>query len=128
MSPGDTVAVFVAAINHRGIDEMIAMMTPDHLFVDSMGREILGRLAMRDAWLEYFRLVDGYRIDVVEVFEQGTRVVVIGRASGTCWSDDGEARWAIPAAWLAVTERDRIREWRVFADSHPLYELVGNGQ
>lgn len=124
MSSAETVALFVSAINRRSIDDMIAMMTPDHLFVDSMGREILGRLAMREAWLEYFRLIDGYRIEVEEVFEKGTRVVVIGRAHGICWTEDGDARWSVPAAWQAITERDRIREWRVFADSHPLYELM----
>ena len=48
---------FVERINAGDIDGIVALMVPDHRFVDSLGREILGREDMKSAWVEYYRVV-----------------------------------------------------------------------
>ena len=127
MKPAETVLEFVDAVNRQHIDKMIGMMTPDHLFTDSLGKEIPDRRSMRDAWLCYFRMVPDYAIEVREVYTSKKSVVAVGTATGT-YSKDGkslpENRFTIRAAWRAVVERDRICEGQVLADNLPRRDLM----
>jgi len=127
MQPAETVLEFVDAVNHQHIDKMIGMMTPDHLFTDSLGNQIPGRRAMRDAWLAYFGMVPNYKITIEETFINGRIVLGVGSARGNCAFSDHiseENAFVISGAWRAVVERDRIREWQVFADNKPLRDLI----
>jgi hypothetical protein len=49
-------------------------------------------------------------------------------AQGT-YSPDGqlreENRWETPAAFRALTEEDKVMEWRVYADNEPIRRLIG---
>lgn len=127
MSPTEVVLAFIDAINSQSIDRIVGLMTPDHLFTDSLGKEIPGRRYMRDAWLGYFKLVPDYRITVAETFAEGDRVVVVGRAGGT-FSPDGqlrpENRWQLPAAWRGRVDGHRVAEWNAFVDHEPLREAM----
>ncbi len=127
MRPTETVREFVDAINHQHIDKMMGMMTPDHLFTDSLGNEIPGRRAMRDAWLGYFTMVPDYSITIQETLSDDRTVLVVGSARGK-YKLHGQARdentFTINAVWRAVIERDRICEWQVFADNKPLRDLM----
>ncbi len=127
MLPTETVLEFVDAVNHQHIDKMIGMMTPDHLFTDSLGNQIPGRRAMRDAWLAYFNMVSDYKILIKETFVKDRVVLAVGSAQGEystpCHGSD-ETNFEISGVWRAVVERDRIREWRVFADNKPLRDLI----
>lgn len=129
MQPTETVLEFVDAVNHQHIDKIIGMMTPDHLFTDSLGNQIPGRRAMRDAWLGYFKMIPNYEITIDETFVDGRVVLAVGSARGDYAGplDIGEDNtFAICGVWRAIVERDRIREWRVFADNKPLRDLIGN--
>ena len=131
MKPTETALEFVDAVNHQHIDKMVGMMTPDHLFTDSLGNSIPGRRAMRDAWLGYFRMVPDYQIEVRETFVKGRVVLAVGTAGGTFvpeGSTSGEERFNIQAVWRAVVERDRISAWQVFADNEPLRALIQASQ
>jgi ketosteroid isomerase-like protein len=128
MKPSEIVLEFVAAVNDQHIDKMVGLMTPDHTFVDSLGKVIPGRRAMRDAWLGFFDIVPDYSITVDETLEKELVVVLMGTASGT-YSRDGDISphncWEVPAAWKAVIEGARIAEWRAFVDNEPLRRLMG---
>lgn len=54
-------------------------------------------------------------------------VVGVGTAGGTI-SADGQLlarnRWKIPAAWRAVIERGKVKEFRVYADNKPVYDIL----
>jgi ketosteroid isomerase-like protein len=122
-----TVRSFVRCINHGDIGGLRNLMTDDHLFVDGLGTRTRGRNRMSHAWLQYFRMVPGYRIQVDAVVERGTTVVVLGTAEGGYIPAGQTAvarRWKVPAAWRAVVRRGGVAEWQVYADNEPLRQLV----
>lgn len=129
MTPTDVVQRFVDRINAKDLDAMVALMTEDHRFIDSLGAEVVGREKMRQAWEEYFRIVPDYRIDVRETFVDGQLVVLLGVARGTYTRDGilrGEDTWHTPAAWRARISGDHVAEWRVYADNEPLRRRMGD--
>lgn len=125
--PRELAMQFVAAVNQRQLDRMTALMHPEHVFVDTLGARINGRMATRMAWEGFYRKVPDYAIDVSDVFEDGTTAVLIGTAGGT-YSPQGcrvpGNRWSAPAAWKAIVEDGRIRRWQIFADIEPLREKI----
>jgi hypothetical protein len=60
-------------------------------------------------------------------FPNGHLVAVFGAAGGTI-AKNGELppenKWRITAAWLAVVENGLVKEWRVYADNKPVYEIM----
>jgi len=105
MTPIDVVLRFVAAINAKDVERLVAMMTDDHRFVDSLGSEVVGAEKMRQGWQAYFRMVPDYEVEVCETFGQGDVVVLLGTARGTYTSDGilrSENAWNTPGAWRAV--------------------------
>ena len=47
MMPIDTVLAFLGCINERDVDKLAALMTEDHVFVDSLGKAVRTREKMR---------------------------------------------------------------------------------
>ncbi len=127
MKPVETVLRFLDCINARDTNQLAALMTEDHLFVDSLGREVRGREKMRAAWQGYYAFCPDYWVSVEDTFANGNKVAVFGAAGGTIARNGklpSENKWRIPAAWLAVVEDGRVKEWRVYADNKPVYELL----
>ncbi len=120
MQPTDIVCAFVNAINHQNVDEIVGLMTEDHVFTDSMGTAVRGRTRMRAGWAGYFRIVPDYTITVEETFSDGSVVILLGVARGTY----AAGAWSTPAAWRAKVRDDRVAEWRVYADNEPLRRLM----
>ena len=120
MTPGETVVLFVDRINQRDPDKLAELMTEDHVFIDSLGRAVRGREAMRQGWRPYCAMCPDYRIAHEEVVAKGDVVVAFGRAGGSIRED----RWETPAAWRAVVEDGLTKEWRVYADNKPVYDLL----
>jgi len=118
---------FVRAINRQDLDGLVALMTPEHRFVDSLGNRVVGREKMRAGWAGYFKMVPDYSIAVEETFCDGPVVVLLGMAEGT-YSPDGtmkvENRWKTPAVIRAQVEDGLLAEWRVYADNEPLREQM----
>jgi ketosteroid isomerase-like protein len=127
MNPIEVVRSFVDRINARDVDGIVALMSPNHRFIDSDGRIYKGRETMKDAWAGYFRFVPDYRVEVKEFFSEGPVVVLLGEAGGT-YSPDGamhdENKWSTPAAWRAQVGGEAIAEWRLYADQEPIRALV----
>ena len=126
----DKVALgFVEAINSHDVDRIISFMSDDHIFIDAYGnRESKGSL--EEGWKTYFNWFPDYSIEITDVFESGNSVAMFGFASGTYRSkavpdiDNGTNRWRLPAAWKAVIDRERIKEWQVCADSKIPYDIM----
>ncbi|HLW65288.1 MAG TPA: hypothetical protein VKS79_08215, partial [Gemmataceae bacterium] len=68
-----------------------------------------------------------YWVSHEDVFENGNVVAVFGAAGGTI-SVSGtlmaENKWQTPAAWQGVVEKGLIKEWRVYADNKPVYDIM----
>jgi hypothetical protein len=103
------------------------LMGPDHRFVDAGGQAFRGRDAMRDAWIDYYRLFPDYEIEIEEVLSRDDVVALFGLARGT-YALDGELRpdyrWEVPAAWKAVVRAGKVVLWSFFADHEPVHRLM----
>ncbi len=129
MNAEEIVFRFVDAINHADVDHLAALMTENHVFVDSDGSKINGRAAMVDNWSRYFSMMSNYRVNVQETYSSGNIVVLVGTASGTFTSGSqshSESRWAVPAAWRAVVDADRVAVWQVFVNPEPILAAMRN--
>jgi hypothetical protein len=56
---------------------------------------------------------------------------VFGAAGGTIAAGGKlppQNEWRTPAAWLAVVESGLVKEWRVYADNKPVYDIVAKSK
>lgn len=127
MTPTQTVLAFIDRINAHNVEGLCALMSADHRFVDSIGHSFHGREGMQTAWEGYFAWFPDYQITVEDLLEQGELVLVTGRASGT-YAVDGklpdENFWEVPAAWKALVVDGQLTYWQVYADNHPVREIM----
>jgi ketosteroid isomerase-like protein len=83
------VLKFEALINGRNADAIVALMTGDAEFIDSLGNSLRGGENLRSAWAAYFKMVPDYSISHSEIFADGNTVAVFGSAQGT-FTKDGQ--------------------------------------
>ena len=136
--PVKTVEAFVTAINDHDPQAICALMSADHLFVDSGGDRYQGRDKMRAGWRDYLAIFPDYRISVDRITHSGEVVGLFGTASGTYCAADSplkesppgagklpkEDHWAIPAAWMGLVRDGLVAEWRVFCDVQPILSIM----
>jgi uncharacterized protein (TIGR02246 family) len=125
MSPIETVLHFLECINQRDADKLAELMTEDHVFIDSLGQQVRGREKMRAGWRGYYEFCPDYWVSHEEIFQNGNKVAVFGAAGGTIAANGKlENKWRTCAAWLAVVENGLVKEWRVYADNKPVYDIL----
>lgn len=131
MSPVETVLQFMDHINQHNVEKLTAMMTGDHVFIDSLGQAIHGREKMSAGWQGYFDFCPDYWVSHEEIFANGDTVAVFGAAGGTIAANGKltpENKWRTPAAWLAIVEGNSVKEWRVYADNKPVYDILAKAK
>jgi uncharacterized protein (TIGR02246 family) len=132
MNPVETALAFFEAINRHDVDQLAGLMTEDHVFIDSLGKSQRGREAMRAGWKGYFALCPDYQVSHEDIFHSGNAVAVFGSAGGAIQMNKDqvnktippENRWRIPAAWYIVVAGGLIKEFRVYADNKPVYDIL----
>jgi ketosteroid isomerase-like protein len=131
MDPTNTVLHFMERINAHDANALAKCMTEDHVFMDSLGNAVRGRETMRMGWRSYFTLCPDYWVSHDEIFSAGHRVAVFGAAGGTI-AVGGKAsvdnQWRTPGAWLAIVENGLVKEWRVYADNKPVYDILARSK
>ena len=115
---------WVKAINDHDVKALSALMTMDHLFVDSLGNRVSGAKSMEAGWRTYFTMCPDFWIRTDHALAEGETMLIAGEAGGTI---DGHS-WRTPAAWKMVILDRFVAEWRVFADNKPVYEILGRRQ
>ena len=123
----DVAHAFVKAINAGDPDAIAKLLSEDHVFVDSGGRMVRGRDAMREAWVGYLAMVPDYTLRVEQTLSSRSLVVLLGTAEGTISEGkklDPDNHWETPGAWKAVIRRGKVAEWRVYADNTPIREII----
>jgi len=120
MNSAEIFERFAAAINRHDVEALAALMTADHVFVDSMGQQVQGIASMEAGWRGYFAMCPDYWIRTDDVVADDGVVLAAGEAGGAI---DG-IPWQTPAAWKAVVRDGKVVEWRVFADNKPVYEIL----
>ena len=127
MTPIEVVLAFMDRINQRDPDKLSELMTEDHVFVDSLGQTVRGHETMRKGWQDYYVFCPDYWVSHEDIFQNGNIVAVFGMAGGTI-SVNGKLpagnKWQTPAAWRAVVDNGLVKEWRVFADNKPVYDIM----
>jgi ketosteroid isomerase-like protein len=114
---------FIDAINAANMVALAALMSDDHVFIDSQNNRVEGKDAMKDGWEGYFQLFSDYHIEVNEIIADDSNVYAFGYASGT-YLGNSDNFWKIPAAWKAIVEGGKIRQWQVYADNSVVIEIV----
>jgi len=120
MSPTETVLEFLDRINQHDVDKLAELMAEDHTFIDSLGNSTQGREKMRTGWRAYYAMCPDYWVSHEEIFEKGNLVAVFGFAGGAI----SGTKWKTPASWLAIVDKGRIKEWHVYADNKPVYDIL----
>ncbi len=120
MHPEEVFKLFVTAINRHDIRTLIALMAPDHIFIDSLGRRVEGTKSMEAGWRGYFAMCPDYCIRTDNIMTKDDVVLAVGQAAGSI----DNAPWQTPAAWKAVIHEGKVTEWQVFADNKPVYEIL----
>ncbi len=131
MTPVDVVLRFLDAINRHDADQLAALMTADHVFIDSLSHAVRGRDNMRLGWRGYFAFCPDYWVAHDEIFPSGNLVAVFGAAGGTIAADGKlppQNQWRASAAWLAVVDEGLLRQWRVYADNKPVYDILARSK
>jgi ketosteroid isomerase-like protein len=127
VNPIEVVLQFEQRINSRSAEAVCALLTPDTVFIDSLGNKMQGTEKSRAGWEVYFKMVPDYLISHTEIFGQGDTVAIFGMAQGT-YSKDGrilkENFWKTPAAWRAEVKDGKIAVWQVFVDNEPIREVM----
>ena len=127
--PVEIVLSFMDRINAANVEQLCALMTEDHVFVDGLGNRVQGRETMRKGWTVYFHMFPDYRISHTDIFSQGNVVAAFGSAEGTLAVEGKlphENHWRAPAAWRAVVRDGLIAEWQVFADNQQARKIMGS--
>jgi len=128
-SPESVARAFGDAINLHNVDDLAALMTEDHVFIDSLGNRVQGREAMRKGWIGYFGMVPDYMIAIHETYSNDPVVIMVGTAQGTLAVDGHvppENHWQTPAAWRAEIRDGRVASWQVYADNEPIRRLLAH--
>ncbi len=107
----EIVTAFNLCINSQDLRGLAALMSEDHVFIDSGGAVISGKQACLAAWAAFFTAFPDYRNLFETISVKSGHAVVIGR------SECSDARLAAPALWSAKIAGQHIAEWRVFADT-----------
>jgi len=131
MNPIETVLDFLDRINKRDADKLAELMTEDHVFIDSLGNAVRGRENMRAGWRGYYSFCPDYWVSHEEILENRNIVAVFGAAGGTIAANGKlppENKWRTSAAWMAVVQNGLVKEWRVYADNKPAYEIIAKSK
>jgi len=127
MNSVETVLAFLDAINQHDPDKLGGLMTEEHVFIDALGASVHGRETMRAGWRGYFEMCPDYRVSHEDIFHNGDTVAAFGSAGGTIRANGKmppENKWHIPAAWRVVVRDGLVKEFRVYADNKPVYEIL----
>jgi hypothetical protein len=123
-SSAATVREFIARINAHDPRGIVALCTPDHVFIDSLGARLSGLEHLEQGWIGYFSIFPDYLVEIEALASNETLVLLSGWASAT-HVGSGRA-WRIPGAWRALVSGLLIAEWQVFADNKPVYEILAH--
>ncbi|MDX1417018.1 MAG: nuclear transport factor 2 family protein [Candidatus Promineifilaceae bacterium] len=103
--------LFNECINNRDIDGLAALMTADHVFIDSSDEVQQGKETMIQGWEDFFAQYPDYRNHFSLIKSEGNLVTISGYSTCSFAPLNGSALWS------ARVEGNRVAEWRVCLDT-----------
>jgi ketosteroid isomerase-like protein len=107
----DVAERFNDCINRGDLAALAELMTPDHLFTDTVGATVAGKAACVDAWRGFFQQFPDYRNTFTQVESRGELAVAVGYS--TCALPELQG----PAIWTAAVRDGLVSHWRVYHDT-----------
>jgi ketosteroid isomerase-like protein len=123
----DIAIKFVEAINNHNVDEIVDLMSDDHVFIDAYGDKYTGKKGMKEGWQGYYQLFPDYKVEISDVIAADSLIGLFGYASGTYKNIKDETNsnfWRTPASWKAVVENKKIKHWQVYCDYLKLSKII----
>ena len=118
---------FVKAINDHNVDEILNLMSEDHIFIDAVDNKSVGKKGMKQGWKGYYELFPDYKIEISDITENGFTIGLFGYASATYKNLTNKLNsnsWRIPASWKAIVENNKIKHWQVYCDYSKLLKII----
>jgi len=118
---------FVKAINDHDVNEIVRLMSEDHIFIDGAGNKSVGKKGMQEGWKGYYELFPDYQIEVSDITENESVFGLFGYACGTYKNLVNKLNsnfWRIPASWKAIVENNKIKHWQVYCDYSELLKII----
>lgn len=106
--PVEVVRRFNDRITVADLDGLAALMSDDHVFVDTAGGRTEGKPACVEAWRGFFAAFPGYLNTFETVVADGADVTAVGRSD--C---PGTAELTGPARWTATVAAGLVSRWQV---------------
>ena len=122
---------FVKAINDHDVDEIINLMSEDHIFIDAIDNKSVGKKGMKEGWKGYYELFPDYQIEISDITENISTIGLFGYASATYKNITNKLNsnfWRIPASWKAIVENNKIKHWQVYCDYSGLFKIIENNK
>lgn len=118
----DVVLKFNDYINDHDIDGLEALMSDDHIFIDSVDNSTIGKANCISAWKGFFEHFPDYNNVFNSVLRTDNLVIILGYS--TCSSD---TRLEGPVIWTAKfsSSDKKVMEWRVYDDTEENRRQLG---
>jgi ketosteroid isomerase-like protein len=118
---------FVKAINDHDVNEIVNLMSEDHLFIDGQDNKSIGKKDMREGWERYYELFPDYQIEISDIIESGSSIGLFGYVKATYKNLTNKLNsnlWRTPASWKAIVENNKIKHWQVYCDYSDLFRII----
>lgn len=118
---------FVKAINDHDVNEIINLISDDHIFIDALDNKSVGKKVMKEGWKGYYELFPDYQIEISDITENVSTIGLFGYASATYKNLKNKLNsnfWRIPAAWKAIVENNKVKQWQVYCDYSILFKII----
>jgi ketosteroid isomerase-like protein len=122
-----TVLRFVKAINDHDVNEIVNLMSEDHIFIDGTNHKTVGKKGMKEGWEGYYELFPDYKIEILEVTENESVVGLFGFVNATYKNLTNELNsnfWRITVSWKAIVENNKTKHWQVYCDYSDLFKII----
>ena len=117
--PKLTVLKFNECINNQDPNGLANLMTEEVRLIEGEETTRKGKVAVKNAWIEFFNLCPDYKNHFTRIESKDNRVVIIGFSTCSNKVLDG------PALWTALFKNDLIDEWRILDDTKGNRKLLG---
>jgi ketosteroid isomerase-like protein len=122
-----TVIRFVKAINDHDINEIVNLMSEDHIFIDAANHKTVGKKGMKEGWERYYELFPDYKIEISDITENESVIGLFGNVNATYKNLTNKLNsnfWRITASWKAIAENNKIKHWQVYCDYSDLFKII----
>jgi ketosteroid isomerase-like protein len=127
----EIVNEFIKAINDHDVDQILNLMTDDHIFIDGQDNKHVGKEGMKEGWEGYYQLFPDYQIEIVDVVDNDRVFGLFGYVEGTYLGIKNESNskfWRTPASWKTIVKNSKILHWQVYCDYSVLFKIIENEQ